>query len=68
MKAATKESLKQYGGEVAGLVKLAIKSKPIKFAIAGSVVGLGIGSGIGVPVIGLYIGAGVGAYQGITAS
>ena len=62
-----KQAAKEYAGEIAVLIKKALASKPVKYCIAGLVVGLGVGSVLGVPAAGLYIGAGVGAYQGITA-
>lgn len=62
-----KQATREYAGEIAELIKKALASKPVKFSIAGLIVGLGIGSVLGVPAVGLYIGAGVGAYQGITS-
>ena len=67
MKAETKEAAKKYAAEIMVLVKKALASKPIKYAIAGLLVGMGIGGALGAPIMGLYIGAGIGAYQGITA-
>lgn len=64
----SKEGLKGYAQDVLGLVKVALASKPVKFALAGMIVGFGMGAVVGVPVIGMYLGFGVGAYQGITAS
>lgn len=62
-----KQEAKEYAREIAVLIKKALASKPVKYCIAGLVVGLAVGSVLGVPSAGLYIGAGVGAYQGITA-
>jgi len=64
----SKEGLKSYTQDVLGLVKIALASKPVKFALAGMIVGFGMGAVIGVPMVGMYLGFGVGAYQGITAS
>jgi uncharacterized membrane protein len=67
MKTETKQAARAYADEVLALVKKALASKPIKYAIAGGMVGAGIGIALGAPVMGLYIGSGIGAYQGITA-
>jgi len=61
-----KEEIKSYASDVGNIIKEMLQSQIVKFSVAGGVVGLVIGSALGVPTVGLYVGFGLGLYHGVT--